>query len=190
MIRNGLTRATLRGLGLRTVEPSPRTVAGLRQVIAGALLSPEQIPRHIAAPLISGDCLTMRSSRDRFAASLVAVSCTTPLGRCAPRLNSGVRCATKFCSQKHSQSGIASTLSFSARRNSCGLIRQNSVRELSAFRAKLLRIKNLRSAGFAQRIAVVIGRAVQRSCYIRNDCGSLGAISWCAAVRERRGASN
>ena len=35
--------------------------------------------------------LTIRSSRDRFAASLVALSCSTPLGRCASRLNSGVR---------------------------------------------------------------------------------------------------
>jgi hypothetical protein len=34
--------------------------------------------------------LTNRSSRDRFAASLVALSCSTPLGRCASRLNSGV----------------------------------------------------------------------------------------------------
>jgi hypothetical protein len=34
--------------------------------------------------------LTIRSSRDRFAASLVALSCSTPLGRCASRLNSGV----------------------------------------------------------------------------------------------------
>ena len=40
-----------------------------------------------------GAHLTIRSSRDRFAASLVAVSCTTPLGRCASRLNSGVRFA-------------------------------------------------------------------------------------------------
>ncbi len=37
------------------------------------------------------DCLTIRSSRDRFAARLSAVMCTTPPCRAAVRLNSGVR---------------------------------------------------------------------------------------------------
>ena len=52
------------------VEQSPLIVPGLRNVIASALLSPEEIPRNMAAPLITVHCLTMRSSRDRFAARL------------------------------------------------------------------------------------------------------------------------
>jgi hypothetical protein len=46
---------------------------------------------HAALELQQSRHLTNRSSRDRFAASLVALSCSTPLGRCASRLNSGVR---------------------------------------------------------------------------------------------------
>ncbi len=49
-------------------------------------------PRH---PRAGSGRLTIRSSRDRFAASLVALSCSTPLGRCASRLNSGVRAHMK-----------------------------------------------------------------------------------------------
>ena len=44
--------------------------------------------------------------------------------------------------------------------------------------------------GTSLEIGVAVGRAVHRSFQIRNDCGSLGASSWCAAFRERWGASN
>ena len=63
-------RSRFRGR-LRMVEPSPLIVPGLRNVIASAALSPEEIPRNMAAPLTTVHCLTMRSSRDRFAARLM-----------------------------------------------------------------------------------------------------------------------
>ena len=48
--------------------------------------------------------LTIRSSRDRFAARLSAVTCTTPPCRAAVRLNSGVRRQWKeLCRFKYSQ---------------------------------------------------------------------------------------
>ena len=53
------------------VEPPPLIIPGLRSVIASALLTPEEIPRNMAAPLTTVHCLTMRSSRDRFAARLM-----------------------------------------------------------------------------------------------------------------------
>jgi hypothetical protein len=54
------------------------------------ILKPEESGLFQNSHELMGWRITIRSSRDRFAASLVALSCSTPLGRCASRLNSGV----------------------------------------------------------------------------------------------------
>ena len=53
------------------------------------ILKPEESGLFQNSHELMGWRITIRSSRDRFAASLVALSCSTPLGRCASRLNSG-----------------------------------------------------------------------------------------------------
>ncbi len=78
------------------VEHWPLTIAGLREVTIGFQLTPllpqHRFARYSALPNYSFKPRPLRGSA-------CAVSCTTPPGRAAVRLNSGVRQRTKkfFC---------------------------------------------------------------------------------------------